>query len=126
MRLDSRNYLTPMLPNEFRLKKKKDIERVLKEGRTFFSSVAILKTEANGMECSRVGFICSKKVSDKAVSRNKAKRQMRSAVKGYLKQLEAGYDLVFVCRQEIVGKGFERIKAEAGYLLKKSGICQKT
>lgn len=114
-----------MLPKAFRLKNKKDIERVLKEGRSFFSIFVILKTRENRGGDIRVGFICSKKVSLKAVLRNKAKRRTANIVGKYVGRFRAGYDLVFLCKKEIIGANFTQIKTAMEHLLQKSGICKK-
>ena len=114
-----------MLSKAFRLKHKKDIEKALKEGRGFFSVFVILKALENGQNQTRVGFICSKKVSPKAVLRNKAKRQTTNIVEKYISQVRVGYDLVFICKREIIGADFEQIKMAVERLLKQSGICKK-
>ena len=62
-----------MLKKENRLKKKKDFERIYKKGRGFKGDSLFLKILENKEELTRIGIVVSKKVSKKAVQRNKLK-----------------------------------------------------
>ncbi len=61
-----------------------------------------LKISQNNSECSRFGFIVSKKVSSSAVVRNSAKRKVRSIIEEKLENIEKGFDLAFYLKKEIV------------------------
>jgi len=66
-----------MLPRKNRLRKKKEIEEVLKKGKKisgYFFSLYFLK---NQLPFSRAAFSVSKKISNKAFQRNKIKRWLR-------------------------------------------------
>jgi ribonuclease P protein component len=70
-----------MLLKENRLKKKKDFERVFSQGRNLKGDFLFFKTINNKLEDNRIGFIVSKKVSKKAVERNKIKRRLREILR---------------------------------------------
>ena len=70
-----------MLPKRNRLKKKKDFEKVFKNGKGFREDFLILKIVSNNLKNTRFGFIVSRKVSKKATQRNKIKRRLRELVK---------------------------------------------
>jgi len=85
-----------MLPKENRLTKKKDFEKVLKQGKGFKQKTLFLKTIKNGLPQSRFGIIVSKKTAKKAVDRNKIKRQIREIFWKNIDKIKKGYDLVLI------------------------------
>jgi ribonuclease P protein component len=107
-----------MLKKENRLKKKKDFERIYKKGRGFKGDSLFLKILENKEELTRIGIVVSKKVSKKAVQRNKIKRQMREIMRGM--NVKKGFDVVIVAYPSILKKEFSEIKREIIYLLKKA------
>lgn len=111
-----------MLPKENRLKKKKDFDKVTTGGQQVFGSFLILKFKSNDMDVTRVGFVVSKKVSKKAVLRNKAKRQLREVVRAEMAHLKPGFDLIFFTRKEIIEKEFLDIQQLVKQLLQKSQL----
>lgn len=114
-----------MLPKENRLKKKKDFEKVAGKGRAAAGGFLVLKFVENGLDISRVGFVVSKKISNKAVIRNKVKRRLRSAIRALLPQLRQGYDLVFFSRPSIESKDFQEIKEAVDELLKRARLLHQ-
>lgn len=114
-----------MIARSFRLKKKKDFNQVMKTGRAQTSACLVLKYGLNQKEQARVGFVCSKNISKKAVVRNRIKRQMREATKDSLPKLRPGYDLIFLARMNIIDQDFWTIKRELEALLNKAGLLIK-
>ena len=111
-----------MLPKENRLKKKKDFDRVSTGGRQVPGNFLILKFQSNDLALSRIGFVVSKKVSKKAVLRNKLKRRLREAVNSELARLRPGFDLVFFAKREIQEKEFSDIEQMVKHLLEKAKL----
>lgn len=111
-----------MLPKENRLKKQRDFDRVAIENQQIPGSFLILKFSGNDTGITRVGFVVSKKVSKKAVLRNKAKRRLREAVTAELARLKPGFDLVFFTRKEIKEKEFSDIQQAVKQLLEKAKL----
>lgn len=113
-----------MLFSANRLRKKKDFERVLKNQQSQAVAVYFLggKFLENGLSKIRVGFVVSKKISKKAVIRNKIKRQLREIVRPKIKNFEQGVDLIIFTKPEILGKNFLEIKKAVDELFKKANI----
>lgn len=111
-----------MLDKENRLKKQKDFELVLKEKEAFLGKFLILKKTKNNLKQSRIGFVISKKVSKKAVVRNKIKRRIREIVRINLKRIKKGYDIIFFAKKSIVEKDYQEIEKEVEYLFIKAGL----
>jgi len=115
-----------MLPKENRLKKRKDFERVLTKGEIKGNDLLVLKKIENGLQVSRFGFIVSRKISNKAVVRNKIKRRLREIVRVFLKEkrIMSGYDVVVFAKKGIEKQDFWVIKEKTKDLLKKGGIFE--
>lgn len=111
-----------MLPLKNRLKKKKDFENAFAEGKTAKGKYFFLKTLKTESEDSKIGFIVSKKVSKKAVERNRVKRLFREAVRLELARIKPGYSLVFIVLNSAKEKDLTEIKQEIVFILGKYGL----
>ena len=111
-----------MLPDKNRLKKKKDFEKVLKEGKGFKKDSLILKVKKNKSKKLRFGFVVSKKVSKKAVVRNKIKRRLREAVKERIKKIDKNFDIIIITLPGAETKDFQEFRTIMEELFKKAGI----
>ncbi len=113
-----------MLADKNRLKKKKDFENILKKGRTFKEDFLVLKVIKNKEKKIRFGFIVSKKISLKAVVRNKVKRRLRESVKPKIELLKKGVDIVIISLPGIREKSFKEIEKIIIKLLKRTGFLE--
>lgn len=113
-----------MLPQKNRLKKRRDFERVFKEGRGYKGSFLFLKAAKSGRPESRFAFAAGRKVSGKAVVRNKVKRRMREAVKVFLPGVKPGADAVLAALPGAGARTFAEIKKEAEELFKKANLLR--
>ena len=111
-----------MLLKKNRLIKKKDFERLFKEGKSFREKFLVLKVNENNLDESRFGFIVSKKVSKKAVIRNKIKRQLREIVRKEMNNYQKGFDVAVITLPAAESKDFEEMKQVLIYILKKTKI----
>ncbi len=110
-----------MLPQKYRVRKKTDIERIFKKGRSIKEGQLILKTAPNELGFNRFGFIVSQKVSKKAGFRNKVKRKIRETVRLQAKLDSDGYDNLFIALPAIKE---ENIVGLTNTLLKKSKLIR--
>ena len=113
-----------MLPKENRLTKKKDFERVFREGKGLKEEFLVIKALDNNLNVSRFGFIVSKKISKKAVLRNKIKRRLRELVWMRFNQFRQGIDVAVIAGIGIGEKNFGEIEEISNKLLKKAGILK--
>ena len=109
-----------MLPKENRLSKKKDIERVFKEGKGFKEDFLILKIVKNGLKNSRFAFIVPQQVSKKASLRNKLRRRLRELVRLKFKKIKGGLDLVFLATPGLEEKDFWELDETINKLFQKT------
>jgi len=92
-----------MLAKKFRVSSKR-IEEVKKKGKLIqgdFFGVVFMK---NNKENSRFSFVISKKISKKAVERNRIKRVLIKAIKTNLEKVPPGFDFVFLVKRKILNK----------------------
>jgi len=109
-----------MLKKENRLKKKKDFDSVYKKGKTIAGKLVFLKILKNNLDISRFGFIISKKISKKAVIRNKIKRKLREIIKKEI--IKKGFDIIINTNLEILNKDYNEIRLEIRNLFKKAKL----
>lgn len=107
-----------MLYKQNRLTKKKDFEAVFKKGKTAKADFLYARFKNNGLECSRLGFIVSKKVSNKATRRNLIKRRLRNAARLKIGAVKPGFDIAFVALPAILNKKYKEIEQEIEKILK--------
>lgn len=114
-----------MLPSVFRLKKKKDFERVLNLGQTSSGEFFILKHVPNDLSFSRFGLIVSTKVSSKATDRNRLRRQVSEIVRLNLERIKTGFDVVIVFKRLAKDKEYLKLEKELSALFIKNKLYQK-
>ncbi len=113
-----------MLPLKNRLKKEKDFQRVFDKGRFAASDLVSVKFVGNGTDDTRVGFIVSKKVSKKAVLRNKVKRMLREAVRSKMNDMTAGFDIIVIAKKGLLEVDHDKITDVLGRIFKSSGLIK--
>jgi ribonuclease P protein component len=72
----------------------------------------------------RIGVSAGKAIGN-AVTRNRAKRRMRASLNVFLKNIQPGWDLVFLARKPIVNAAFNEILAAEQQLLKRAEIIME-
>lgn len=113
-----------MLSKVNRLKNKKDIEKVFKNGKGFKEDFLILKVIKNDLKNSRFAFIVSQKVSKKATLRNKIRRRLSELVKRRLPTISPKMDIVLVAVPGLEEKDFWEIEETLNKLFTKAKIFQ--
>jgi len=101
------------------ISKKKDFDNIFKKGKSIKGVFLLLRFMQNDLKFNRFAFIVSKKVSAKAVLRNKVRRRLSEAIKEFNKSGENGLDLVFIALPKIKEKNFAEIQAEVKNILSK-------
>lgn len=114
-----------MLAAKNRLRRQKDIDLVLREGKSSRDGFLVLKTIENRLDFCRFAFIVSKKVSKKASVRNKIRRKLRGAVSLRIKDCEPGTDIIFlVIPGKIRKEDLRQIEEYVDRLLRKNKILR--
>jgi len=83
------------LPREERVRKRKDFDRVFKDGRRISEGPIYARYVPNGLAFARVGVAVPTKFG-KAVKRNRARRLLKEAFRLHKHAMPAGMDIVFL------------------------------
>lgn len=88
-----------VVARQYRLREEYDVKRVRSRGRAVAQGPLVVRYLKNTLEHdqNRYAIIAGKRCG-KAVQRNRLKRLVREALRGYHPYLETGYDIVVICR----------------------------
>ncbi len=111
------------MKRSLRLRRSADIQRVLREGRSWANRYLVLYAVRSATEQNRIAFVTGKRLGN-AVTRNRLKRRMRAIVAKRLDNMEDGWDLVFIIRRGAVKEGFSQYVAAVDQLLRKAGLLR--
>lgn len=116
-----------MLKKINRLRLKKDIETLMKQGQAVYFLFFLVKYRKNGLAGSRYAVITSSKVHKRAVKRNLAKRRIREIIRLNQNKLAKGYDVAVIVSPKIINKlgqvaKYAEIENELAGAFKKAGL----
>ena len=114
-----------MLPAEYRLKGQKNFSRVFRGGKTLSNEVLLMKISAGERDKpSQFGFGAGVKFSKRAAERNKIKRWIREAARGYIKRVGPGHRAIFFINPKASKDkvDLELIQEKMGDLLNKAEL----
>lgn len=104
-----------MLGKRFRLTKKDDIGKIIKEGNRLAGKLFLCKFLENGLEHCRFGIIVSKKVEKRAVKRNKCRRRVYEAIRNNINDICGSakpHDIVILTNQNCLNSSYAEIERE--------------
>ena len=88
------------LPQEYRLKRKKDFEEIKKSGQIYHASFfSVLLTRDKSQDPSLFGFLISKKIDLRAVKRNRLRRIFSEAVRVNISNINPGFKVLFLVKK---------------------------
>lgn len=114
-----------MIARQFRLKKAGDFTRVYKYGRSSNAPDLFVKALRTNYDLSRVAVVVSKKVSKKAVVRNKIKRKSTEYLRKNWDRVMPGYNVVVTIKQDISQKGEAAIGEQIFKCLERLGVIKR-
>jgi len=110
------------LSRALRLRKGSDFRRVRQQGRSIASRLLILAWAPNDVARLRIGFVISKRISKHAVERNYIKRLLSEAIRPFLADLPAGWDIIVSARNQLIGVDLRILKQDVATLLHKARL----
>ena len=94
---------------------------VYSNGKSWVSSLVVMKALPNGLTLSRYGFSVSQRIG-KAVTRNRVKRLLRQILR--LKSLEPGWDIVFIARPLAANANYAGLEKSIDDLLSRAQLLK--
>jgi ribonuclease P protein component len=113
------------LPTHHRLKNWQNFQKVYRQGKRYQSHHLIIKVllvEDSQQIPTCFGITVSKKVSKKAVTRNRKKRQIKAALRTLLPQILPGWQIIIMVKPVINQCEYEHFLRELKELLLKAEV----
>jgi ribonuclease P protein component len=110
------------LKRAVRLRNSGDFQRVRQQGRSVSSRLLILVWSPNDSGRTRIGFVVSKRIAKQAVERNRLKRLLGEAVRGYLPDILPGMDIVISARNATGAAPLSTLSNEIRILLQRAKL----
>jgi len=107
------------------LKKQNDFNRVFKTGEVFGNKTFVMYYLKTVMETNRLGIVVSKKVSKKAVVRNKIKRRIKEAFRLNEDSFLSGYDLIIIAKESIEKEKYSQLEKSLKHLFYKKKLMRR-
>lgn len=107
------------------LKKQKDFQHVYQKGKVFGNRNLVLYYIENGKGTNRLGVIVSKKVSNRAVVRNRIRRQLKEAYRKNEARYAVGYDLILIAKATCIDERFGVIEKSLNHLFYKKKLMRQ-
>lgn len=107
------------------IKKKQDFNSVYRRGKLIKNRDFLIRYLKNEKYTNRLGVVISKKVSKKAVYRNKLRRQIKEYFSHKNNELKQGYDILVTAKPTCFGQDYQTIKKSLDYLLKKVDLINR-
>ncbi len=93
-----------------------------KKGKIFGNRNFTLRYVPNGKNANRLGIVVSKKVSKKAVVRNRLRRQIRELYKNNVSSIKQGYDMIITAKPLCAGEEYSVLEKSFRHVLSKQGL----
>lgn len=114
-----------MLAKTYRLKLKKDFDKIFKQGKFVSLKFFTLGFLENTLLFSRFAIIVPKKIAKLAVTRNSIKRKTTEIIRLNLEKIKIGYNIVFIAKPTIKRKNYQDLSDDIRHLLEKAGLIKK-
>lgn len=111
-------------PKAERLRRQKDIQACLREGKRYRNKLVTLYVRWTGGKGRRVAFSVGRKVAKKATQRNKIKRWLREAYRTKRWAMKEGVDLFVIAQPACAAANFQAVDAALTELLIAAEVLQ--
>ena len=111
------------MKRKFRLTRSKDIKRVRRSGKSYAHPLIVLIRHPNELATSRFAVAAGKLVGN-AVLRNRAKRQIRAAIRPSLPATSPGWDIIILARKPIRNAPFSKIQSAVHQLMQQADLLK--
>ena len=110
------------MERSIRLRRTRDVQRTLREGRSWAHPLLRLVACPNGLGLSRIGVTASRRVGS-AVARSRAKRLLRESARHLYSRFGSGWDVMLVARADLPNRKQPQVEAALALLLEKASLA---
>ncbi len=104
------------------LKSEKDFDHVFQKGSKFGNRHFQFYYVKNGKNTNRLGIIVSKKLSKRAVVRNKVRRRIRESYRIHSGTIKTGYDFIIIAKNRCAEDSYADLDRSVGHLFYKTNL----
>jgi len=105
-----------------RLSKGPEFDTVYEKGTAIGGPLVVLRHTPSGMPVTRWGFAVGKRLSKRAVRRNRVKRRLKAAAETF--PVRSGVDIVVTARNGAVEASFHDLQVALGRALGRAGLIK--
>jgi len=105
----------------FRLTRSEDFKRVRRSGKSYAHPLIVLIVQKSGQPRLRIGVAAGRTVGT-AVTRNRAKRMLREAIRLLIPNIASGLDLILIARSGLASASLEETREALLGLMKRAQI----
>jgi ribonuclease P protein component len=106
---------------KFRLTRSEDFKRVRRSGKSYAHPLVVLIVQTHDQPRVKIGVAAGRTVGT-AVTRNRAKRLLREAMRPLIPKLASGLDLILIARPGLVSATLEETRRALLNLLQRAQI----
>ena len=108
-----------MLKKINRISSRKEFLEIKTKGKINYSPIFGWLSLKKDDDLKKFGFVISKKISKRAVDRNKIKRRLAESIRKNLDSFEEGTRIIFLVKRDILNKKINEIEIEVKKILNK-------
>lgn len=109
------------MQRKFRLTRSEDFKRVRRSGKSYAHPLVVLIVQTHDQPRVKIGVAAGRTVGT-AVTRNRAKRLLREAMRPLIPKLASGLDLILIARPGLVSATLEETRRALLNLLQRAQI----
>ncbi len=111
------------MEKKYRLTDNAQFQAVRQKGKSWAPPLLILGAARNDQGITRCGFTTAKQIN-RAVTRNRARRLLREALRRLHPNIQTGWDLVFVARPPAAESNYQAVLAAMEMLLRRARLYE--
>ena len=111
-----------MIAKKFRLHKKSDFDELSKSPNKFYSNNFVLRFIKNNKNISCFAVVVSKKISLKAVIRNKIRRRIYEIIRLNMDNFKKGFNIIIFVKKGVLEIEYQELEKELLYIFKKAEL----
>jgi ribonuclease P protein component len=111
-----------MIAKKFRLHKKSDFDELAKSSNKFYSNNFVLKFIKNEEDFNCFAVVASKKISLKAVIRNKVRRRVYEVIRLNMDSFKKSFKIIIFVKKGVLEMEYKELEQEVLSLFKKAKL----